>query len=88
MKDSYIKLIDDAKGDSLDGAPRLTSPVSLTEPVCKQVLGHRANSTGNVTTFLPVRRSEAHNVGYLPIIAALTCMRCMCQIQIKLVRPR
>ncbi len=44
MKGSYIKLIEDAKGDSSNGAPRSTSPVSVTKPVWKRALGHRANS--------------------------------------------
>jgi len=49
MEGSYIKLIDDAKGDSLDGAPRSTSPVSVTKPVWKRALGHRANSVSKKT---------------------------------------
>ena len=89
MEGSYIKLIDYAKGDRLDGTPWSTSPVSVTKPVCKRVPGHRANSISNVTRFLPVCRSEAHNVDYPPIIAASTCMLgvYVSEIQIKLVRP-
>ena len=84
MESSYIKLIDDAKGDRLDGAPRSTSPVSVTKPVWKRALGHRANLVCKNTRFLPACRSATRNVGYVPIAAASTCMSacmsaCMCQ---------
>ncbi len=87
MEGSYIKLIDDTKGDSLDGAPRSTSPVSVTKPVWKRALGHRATLVSRKTRLLPACRFETKIVGYL-LITASTCMSaCMCQIMIKLARP-